>query len=110
MAEPLFQDDGGNPLAGNENPGIKNKQHRNLANNYLTLDTKLLYLSAPTPEIPNLSLYEAWMKLSLPLRKEQSRNHPCDGPSAQVPATEYTEEHIERPILMTLRIEGQITS
>lgn len=32
------------------------------------------------------------------------------GPSAQVPATEYTKEHIERPILMTLRIEEQITS
>lgn len=41
---------------------------------------KLLYLSALTPEIPNLSLYEAWMKLSLTLRKEQKRNHPYDGP------------------------------
>lgn len=35
---------------------IKTKNTESLTNNCLTPDTKLFYLSAPTPEIPNLSL------------------------------------------------------
>jgi len=90
--------------------GIKTNSTETLANNYLTPDTKLLYLSAPTLRDSHLIILWSMNEIEFDL-KERTIEKPSSLQAPQhhtqwKPTTEYTKGCFWCPILMILRIRG----
>lgn len=90
--------------------GIKTNSTETLANNYLTPDTKLLYLPAPT--LRNSQLITLWSMNEIEFDSKErtiEKSSSLQAPQHHThwkPATEYTKGCFWCPILMTLRIRG----
>lgn len=108
-----FRIKGENSLTFNENTGNKNNTETK-ANNYLTPDTKLFYLSAPALRNSQLITLLSMNEIEFDSQERTIEKYPPYSPLSTVlsgePDTEYTKECIQCPVLMTLRIQEQITS
>lgn len=89
--------------------GIKTNSTETLANNYLTPDTKLLYLSAPTLRNSHLIILWSMNEIEFDLKERIEKPSSLQAPQHHTqwkPATDNTKGCFWCPILMILRIRG----